>query len=167
MSTQTSCTFKMEPAPVFLFAYISACVLCSALVAGLALTSPAFSGAKLPVVLETIGYVIVFFGPPYAALSALVMTHYFKYTATAEGIHGQSLLGKPTFVPWTEIAEMRPARIGNLEFVRLISERGARPVWLPTFVRHAAGAPDETEHWAPQFQNLRSLSLAIPRRAHS
>lgn len=157
----------MEPAPVFLFAYIAGCAMCSALVAALAMASPQFSGAKLPVVLETIGYVIVFFGPPYAALCALVLAHYFKYSVTADGVSGQSLLGRPTFVPWTDITAMKPARIGNLEFVRLITASGARPVWLPMFVRHAAGAGGEVTKWGPQFQNLQSLGLATPGQARS
>lgn len=159
MSSKASCTFKMEPAPVFLFAYITGSVLCSTLVVALALLNPSFSNAKFPVVLETIGYVLVFFGPPYAALFALVMAHYFKYTVTAEGVSGQSLLGKPGFVAWTDIAEMQPVRIGNLEFVRLIGTHGEQPVWLPLFSRHAAGAPAAEIAWGPHAGAAEALGL--------
>lgn len=162
MSSENSCTFKMETAPAFLFAYITGTLLCSAFVAALALTSPEFSGAKWPVVLETIGYVIVFFGPPYAALAALVMGHFFKYTVTADGVCGHDLMGRPTLVAWTEIVEMRPLRVGNLEFVRLISDGGARPVWLPIFVRHAAGRGQATIQHSPQLQALQALGLRMP-----
>lgn len=159
MSPQVSCTFRMETAPVFLFAYIAGSLLCSALVVGLSVFDPSFSGAKLPVVLETIGYVLVFFGPPYAALFALVMAHYFKYTVTAEGVLGQSLLGKPGFVAWTDIVEMQPVHVGNLDFVRLISARGDRPVWLPLFSRHAAGVDTSEIAWGPHAGTAEALGL--------
>ncbi len=162
MSCENSCTFKMEPAPMFLFAYIAGTVLCSAFVAALALTSPEFSGAKLPVVLETIGYVIVFFGPPYAALAALVMGHFFKYSVTADGVCGQDFMGRPTFMAWSGIAEMKPLRVGNLDFVRLVSNGGARPVWLPMFVRYAAGGGEAAVQRSPQFQALQALGLRMP-----
>lgn len=167
MSSENSCTFKMEPAPVFLFAYVTGSLLCSVFVAVLALTSPEFSDTNLPVVLETIGYVLVFFGPPYAALAALVMGHYFKYSVTAEGVRGQNLLGQPTFVAWDDIAGMKPVRLGNLDFVRLISAAGARPVWLPMFVRYAAGDPGVTVHQSPQFQALQAFGLRAPIPARS
>lgn len=159
MSSDASCTFKMESAPVFLFAYITGSAICAALVVGLALFNPAFSEAQLPVVLETIGYVLVFFGPPYAALFALVMAHYFKYTVTADGVRGQSLMGTPGFVPWTEIIEMKPVRVGNLDFVRLISADGVRPVWLPLFSRHTAGTPAAEIAWGPNVGAAEALGL--------
>ncbi len=162
MSSENSCTFKMETAPVFLFAYIAGTLVCSAFVAVLALTSPEFSDAKLPVVLDTIGYVIVFFGPPYAALAALAMGHYFKYTVTAEGVRGQNLLGEPTFMAWDDIVEMKPARVGNLDFVRLIGISGVRPVWLPMFVRYAAGDSEALVQRSPHFQALQTLGLRMP-----
>lgn len=158
-ASQASCTFRMETAPVFLFAYIVGCALCSALVVGLSLLDPSFSNAKLPVILETIGYVIVFFGPPYAALFALVMAHYFKYTVTADGVLGQSLFGKPGFVAWTDIAELRPVHVGNLDFVRLISANGDRPVWLPLFSRHAAGSDASEIAWGPHAGTAEALGL--------
>jgi hypothetical protein len=167
MSSQASCTFKMEPAPVFLFAYITGSVLCAALVAGLSFFDPNFSEARMPVVLETIGYVLVFFGPPYAALFALVMAHYFKYTVTADGVTGQSLLGKPGFVAWADIAEMRPVRVGNLEFVRLISDSGDRPVWLPLFARHASGAEASEIVWGPNAHAAQALGLLQPAAARA
>jgi len=154
----------MESAPVFLFAYISGSAVCTAMVVALALFNPAFSDASIPAVLETIGYVLVFFGPPYAALFALVMAHYFKYTVTAEGVRGQSLLGTPGFVPWTEIVEMKPVRVGNLDFVRLINADGTLPVWLPLFSRHAAGTPASEIAWGPNAGAAEALGLlrAVP-----
>lgn len=158
----TSCSFKMDPAPVFLFAYISGSVVCSAFVASLALFDPAFQQAKLSVVLETIGYIIVFFGPPYAALCALVLAHYFKYTVTPEGIGGQNLLGKSTFVAWSDVTELRPVRIGNLAFARLISADATRPVWLPLFVRNEAALDSSITQWSPQDHVTRSLVRTAP-----
>jgi hypothetical protein len=152
----------MEMAPAFLFAYITGSIMCSAFVAVLALTSAEFSGAKLPVVLDTIGYVIVFFGPPYAAISALVMSHFFKYTVTADGVQGQDYMGRPSFVPWDAVAEMKPISIGNLDFVRVIGHDGARTVWLPMFVRHAAGDGAADVQRSPQFQALQSFGLRMP-----
>lgn len=148
--SQGASTFKMDPAPVFLFTYIVGSVACAGLVAVLALTDPAFQQAKVSVVLETIGYILVFFGPPYAALCALIATHYFQYTVTADGIGGQNLLGKSQFVAWSDIAMLKPIRIGNLEFVRLVSGNGARPIWLPMFVRNETAFDNTIMQWAPQ-----------------
>ena len=165
MSSEKSCVFRMETAPMFLFAYIAGSLLCSAFVIALTLTNPEFRGANLPVVLETIGYVIVIFAPPYAALVAFVMGKVFKYSVTAEGVHGQDLMGRATFVAWGDIAEMKPARIANLDFVRLFSVDGSRPVWLPMFVRYAAGEGDPALHQTAQFQTLQSFGLRGPIQA--
>jgi len=158
----TSCSFKMDPAPVFLFAYIAGTALCSLFVGGLAVFDPSFQQAKLSVVLETIGYIIVFFGPPYAALCALVLAHYFKYTVTPEGIGGQNLMGKSTFVAWGDVRELRPARIGNLAFARLVSAEHARPVWLPLFVRNEAALDSSILQWSPKDHVARSLVSKSP-----
>jgi hypothetical protein len=150
--SQGTCKYKVDPAPVFLFAYITGSFCCSAFVVVLALIDPAFRQAKLPVVLETIGYVLVYFGPPYAALSALVMTHYFRYEVTEEGVHGQTWLGKTESIRWAEVAAARPIHVGNLEFVRL-STAGGRRVWLPMFVHPASAAGSATFAWAPPVQS--------------
>jgi len=147
---------------MFLFAYIAGSVFCSAFVIILPLADSEFRGANLPVVLETIGYVIVLFAPPYAALAAFVMGRVFKYSVTADGVHGQDLMGRSTFMAWTDVVEMKPIRIANLDFVRLISAGDERPLWLPMFVRYAAGESDPVLHQTAQFQALQSLGLRAP-----
>lgn len=148
--SQGASSFKMDPAPVFLFAYITGSVACALFVFLLGIADPAFHQAKLPVLLETIGYLLVYFGPPYAALVSLVTVHYFQYTLTPEGIGGQNLLGKSRFVAWNDIAGLKPIRFGNLEFVRLMSVGGERPIWLPLFVRNEGAFGDTLMQWAPQ-----------------
>ncbi len=149
--SQGTCRYKVDPAPVFLFAYIAGSICCSVFVVLLALIDPAFRQAKLPVVLETIGYVLVFFGPPYAALSALVMTHYFRYEVTQEGVRGQTWLGRTEAVRWSEVAAARPIHIGNLEFVGLTTSAGTR-IWLPMFVHPATSTDAATFAWTSMDQ---------------
>lgn len=139
--------YKVDPAPVFLFAYISGSLACSAFVVVLALFDPAFQHAKLPAVLETIGYVLVFFGPPYAALCALVLTYYFRYDVTADGVRGQNAFGRTLFVQWSEVTSMKPIRIANLEFVRVSGRDNTSTIWLPMFVRSASSAEPSLAIW--------------------
>ena len=146
MSAGTS-TYKVDPAPVFLFAYITGSLACSAFVVVLALFDPAFENAKLPAVLETIGYVLVFFGPPYAALCALVLTHYFRYEVTADGVRGQNAFGRTLFVQWNTVTSMKPIRIANLEFVRVAGGDSTSTLWLPMFVRSASPMEPSVAIW--------------------
>jgi len=140
-------SYKVDPAPVFLFAYITGSLGCAAFVVALAMFDPAFQDAKLSVVLETIGYVLVFFGPPYAALSALVMTYYFRYTVTPDGVSGQDLLGRTQFVNWSDVETMKPIRVGNLDFVRVYSRSDGSALWLPMFVKTATPVDAATALW--------------------
>ncbi len=142
-------SFKMDPAPVFLFTYVTGSLACAGFVGVLAVTDPAFQQAKLSVLLETIGYILVFFGPPYAALCALLATHYFQYTVTAEGVGGQNLIGRSQFLRWSDIAAMKRVRIGNLEFIRVMSREGGRAIWLPLFVRNEPAFDATMMQWAP------------------
>lgn len=158
--TQGTCTYKIDPAPVFLFAYVVGAIACSGFVAVLAAFDPAFQQAKLPVVLETVGYVLVFFGPPYAALCALVLTHYFRYEVTADGVSGQSLLGHNVSVAWSDVEAMKPVQIGNLDFMRVISTGRKRAIWLPMFVRAGSPFDEVAQLWTPQAQFMRKRDVS-------
>jgi hypothetical protein len=166
--SQGACKYKIDPAPVFLFAYIAGSLLCSVFVVMLAVFDPAFRQAKLPVVLETIGYVLVIFGPPYAALAALVLTHCFRYEVTADGVRGKSWLGGAQFVRWADVSNAKPFRVGNLEFVRLTAAQGRR-VWLPMFVHAASPVESEAFVWITPgtFSPADSPILSVPSRARS
>jgi hypothetical protein len=141
-------TYKVDPAPVFLFAYITGSLACAAFVVFLALFDPAFQSANLPAVLETIGYVLVFFGPPYAAMCSLAMSYYFRYDVTPDGVTGQNLLGRTLFVKWTDVASMKPLRVGNLDFVRVSCRSRAATLWLPMFVRAVSTQEPATAIWS-------------------
>ena len=164
--SQGVCKYRVDPGPVFLFAYITGSIGCSLFVVSLAIFDPAFAQAKTPVVLETIGYVLVFFGPPYAALCALVLTHYFQYEVTPEGVQGQNWLGRTVLVKWSEVAAAKPLTIGNLEFVRLSTPSGTR-VWLPMFVHSAASADAPTFAWAPPHPMPDPMRAPIVREGRS
>lgn len=145
-----ACTYKVDPAPVFLFAYITGSLACSAFVIVLAMFDPAFQNANAPAVLETIGYVLVFFGPPYAALCSLVLTYYFRYDVTPDGVTGQNFFGRTLFVSWSDVSSMKPLRVGNLEFVRVAGRSSQATLWLPMFVRTESPVESATLAWGLQ-----------------
>ena len=147
MSRSTS-TYSVDPAPIFLFSYVAGSLACSALVVLLALIDPSFQRAGAPAVLQTIGYVLVFFGPPYAAICALTLARQFKYEVTPEGVVCRGLLGRPSIVLWNDIAATRPIKVGNLEFVRLIPRSPGAAIWLPLFVRGGSTGDGATFLWA-------------------
>jgi hypothetical protein len=159
--SQDACTYRVDPAPVFLFAYVAGSLLCSGLVVALAIFDPSFQRAGVPVILETIGYVLVFFGPPYAALCALALTHYFHYEITPVGVKGHSLFGGTLFVEWAKVAGVRPLRVGNLEFVRLVASPDKRTVWLPMFVRPGSRVVSETLAWGVPHPFTKSADAPI------
>jgi len=153
--------FRMEVKPVFLFVYVAASLFGGVSIVLWSLLDPAMTMIPIHVVLDTIGYYVVFFAPVYAAGFALVMSRYFKYLVTTEGIRGQNLLGVSRFAAWEDIGEIRHVRIGNLGFARLHTEDGKLPIWLPLFLNDDEGFGGTILQFAPEDNVTRSLVRTV------
>jgi hypothetical protein len=148
--------YRTEFWPVFLCVYIVGAVGGALFLPLWVWLDPTLS-VRPHVVLEGIGYVAVFFSPPYAALCALFMSRYFTYFVTSEGIGGRSGSGKLRFVPWSQIDEVKPVALGNLRYVRVVTSDDSLPVWLPLFLRNAVDFDSRLTEHAPEDHVVRRL----------
>ncbi len=89
------------------------------------------------------------------------MSRYFKYVITENGIGGQNLIGASRFVEWDSIAEIRPIKIGNLTFVKLITDDGKPPIWLPLFISDEQVFGGALLECAPENSAIRGLVRTI------
>ena len=153
--------FRMEFKPVFLFTYVTGAIVGSIAILLWRMLDASLQQVPYSVVLDTIGYYLILIAPVYAGISALVMSRYFKYIITDDGIGGQNLLGASRFAYWETIAEIRPIKIGNLTFVKLITDDGKPPVWLPLFISDEQVFGGTLLKCAPEDSAIRGLVRTI------
>lgn len=154
-------SFRMQFKPVFLFVYIVGSIGGAAFVVLWRFLDPQLANVESFVLLETIGYYTVFVCPVYAALCAWLMARGFQYKVTPEGIGGAGFFGSKRFAKWEDISTVKPAQVGNLGFVRLVTTDGALPVWLPLFVRDDEGLGGTILEHAPEDSVARSLVRTV------
>ena len=153
--------FRMEFKPVFLFTYVLGAIVGSIAIMLWRLLDASLQTIPYSVVLDTIGYYLIFIAPVYAGVCGLVMSRYFKYVITENGIRGQNLIGASRFVEWDSIAELRPITIGNLAFVRLVTEGEKPPMWLPLFISDEQVFGGALLECAPEDSAIRGLVRTI------
>lgn len=153
--------FRMEFKPVFLFVYITGAIVGSILILLWRMLDASLQMVPYSVVLDTIGYNLILIAPFYAGVCGLVMSRYFKYVITEDGIGGQNLIGASHFVEWDNIAELRPIKIGNLAFVRLVTEEKKPPMWLPLFISDEQVFGGALLECAPEDSAIRGLVRTI------
>ncbi|MCH8204084.1 MAG: PH domain-containing protein [Candidatus Hydrogenedentes bacterium] len=153
--------FHMEFKPVFLFTYVLGAVVGSIAIMLWRMLDASLQMVPYSVVLDTIGYYLIFIAPFYAGVCGLVMSRYFKYVITEDGICGQNLIGASRFVEWDSIAEIRPIKIGNLAFVRLVTEEKKPPMWLPLFISDEQVFGGALLDCAPEGNAIRGLVRTI------
>jgi hypothetical protein len=127
--------FRTDFMPVFLFVYVVGAIGGAIFILGL-VTFDASIHVEKHVMLETIGFYIMVFSPPYAILSAVIMSRYFSYFLTEEGLGGENLIGKSQFIEWDNIQEIKPIHIGNLTYARIHSMGEKYPLWFPLFFKN-------------------------------
>ena len=154
-------SFRMEFKPVFLFVYVVGSLFGAVSIFLWSALDPSMKMIPTYVVLDTIGYYIVFFAPVYAAGFGLVMSRYFKYIITTDGIRGQNLLGVSRFAEWDSIGEIRSVRIANLSFARLLTSDGKSPIWLPLFLSDDEGFGGTILRCAPEGNVTRNLIRTV------
>ena len=153
--------FRMEFKPVVLFVYITGSIVGSSLIVLWRILDASLQMIPYSVVLDTIGYYLVLVAPFYAGVCGIVMSRYFKYVITENGIGAKNLAGASRFVAWDSIAELRPIKIGNLTFVRLITEDNRSPMWLPLFVSDEQVFGGALLDCAPEDSAIRGLVRTI------
>ncbi len=151
----------MEFKPVFLFVYVAGAIAGSIFIGLWRMLDASLQMVPYSVVLDTIGYYLILIAPIYAGLTALVMSRYFKYIITDDGIGGENLFGASRFAHWESIAEIRPIKIGNLSFVKLITDDGKQPVWLPMFISDEQVFGGALLQCAPEDSAIRGLVRTI------
>ena len=127
--------FRTDFMPVFLFVYVVGAIGGAIFILGLVAFDTTIHVEK-HVMLETIGFYIMVFSPPYAILSAVIMSRYFSYFLTEEGLGGENLIGKSQFIEWDNIQEIKPIQIGNLTYARIHSVGEKYPLWFPLFFKN-------------------------------
>jgi len=153
--------FRMEFKPVFLFTYVLGAVVGSIAIVLWRMLDASLQTIPYAVVLDTIGYYLVLIAPFYAGVCGLAMSRYFKYVITENGIGGQNLIGASRFVEWDSIAELRPIKIGNLAFVRIVTEEKKTPMWLPLFINDEQVFGGALLDFAPEDNAIRGLVRTI------
>jgi len=151
----------MEFKPVFLFIYIAGSVAGSLFILLWRMVDANLQAVPLYVVLDTIGYYLILVAPLCAGICGLITSRYFKYVISDEGIHAGNLAGASRFVHWDSIAELRPIQIGNLAFVRLVTEDGASPMWLPFFISDEQLFGGALLDCAPKNSAIRNLICTV------
>ena len=154
-------TFRMEFKPLFLFIYIAGSIAGATSIISWTVLAPSFSDVETYIVLKTVGHYIVFFAPVYSAACAYALTTYFRYVITIDGIGGKSLLGPVRLARWGDIGQMKPVRIGNLHFVRLVTRDRGLPIWLPLFIRDDEAFGGTILQYAPMDNVARSLVRTV------
>ncbi len=153
--------FHMEFKPVFLFTYVTGAIVGSVLIMLWRMLDASLAMIPYSVVLDTIGYYLILIAPFYAGICGLAFSRYFKYVITENGIGGQNLMGASRFVEWDSIAELRPVKIGNLAFVRLVTEEKKPPMWLPLFISDEQIFGGALLECAPEDNAIRDLVRTI------
>ncbi len=153
--------FRMEFKPVFLFTYVLGAIVGSIAIMLWRMVDASLQMVPYSVVLDTIGYYLILIAPFYAGICGLAMSRYFKYVITEDGIGGQNLIGASRFIEWDDIAELRPIKIGNLAFVRLVTEEKKPPMWLPLFINDEQVFGGALLECAPEDNAIRGLVRTI------
>ncbi|PCJ56499.1 MAG: hypothetical protein COA73_12000 [Candidatus Hydrogenedentota bacterium] len=154
---QREYTFRMDFMPVFLFVYIVGSVLGALAIVSWVSLDPGLD-VERNVMLETVGFYIMLFSPPYSILCAVVMNRYFTYIVSEDGIRGQNLLGKSQFVPWKAIRQINPIHIGNLRYARIVSETEKLPLWFPLFLNDEKIFARSLQELAPEGNAIRIVA---------
>jgi len=127
--------FRTDFMPVFLFVYVVGAIGGALFILCLVTFDTSIHVEK-HVMLETIGFYIMVFSPPYAILSAVIMSRYFSYYMTDKGLGGENLVGKSQFIEWDDIQKIHPIHIGNLTYARIHSNGEKHPLWFPLFFKN-------------------------------
>ena len=152
-------SYRMEFRPMFLFTYNLTAIGGSLFVWLWARYSASAGDIPTHVILETIGYVAVFFAPPYSALCTFIITRYFRYSISSRGIGGKNAGGSARFISWDSISSVKPIRFGNLTFIRVLTEDNKLPVWMPLFIRSERAFDDSIREHAPEGNVARTLFI--------
>ena len=153
--------FRMEFKPVFLFTYVLGAIAGSIAIILWRMLDSSLQTVPYAVVLDTIGFYLILIAPFYAGVCGLALSRYFKYVITENGIGAQNLIGASRFVEWDSIAELRPIKIGNLSFVRLVTEDKKPPMWLPLFIDDEQVFGGALLKCAPKDNAIRGLVRTI------
>jgi hypothetical protein len=148
--------FRTDFMPVFLLVYVVGAIGGSFFILGMVNYSPTYQ-AEMHVTLETIGFFIMVFSPPYAILCGVIMSRYFSYFLTKEGLGGENLIGKSQFIEWDDIEEINPIHIGNLTYARIHSKGEKHPLWFPLFFKNDQSFDSQLHKFTPEHHIARTM----------
>jgi hypothetical protein len=91
-------------------------------------------------------YVIGFF---YSAFCSFLLSFFFPIALSAGEIYAHSFWGLRRYIPWTEIASVKPFRLINLVWLKLYSNQNNRVVYMWLFVKKGEEFRAEIKRLAP------------------
>lgn len=99
-----------------------------------------------------VGFVEVF-----EAIGAILFVIIFKITLTGKSIKGQSFFGFKRHPTWEQIESIKPFSLLFLKYIRVYTNDGKSPIWLPLFLNNGNDFKEKVLEFAPKGNPLKEF----------
>ncbi len=90
-------------------------------------------------------------------IGAIILVLLFKITLTRESIKGHSFFGFKRHPTWEQIESVKPFNFLFLKYLRVYTNDGKSPIWLPLFIKNGDDFIERILEFAPKENPLRKF----------